>query len=219
MQSEAERLVLYKKCEELAASELSLRSQVQMYSDRYQEFQNAIQQSSQMVTSCHSEIEKMGKKIKKLEKERNDFRHRWEIAEQNQRKASEDVRISIALNWRFPSSDLFFLQYKLLEKEKRQSETKLDKLDKLSRALQQERSELQATIKNLSKPSATTENARPTPSTTAVNGHDASKTEPVETVTTDTNGSTPTPDSPNLYGSLFAVFFCNIHFILFRSFR
>lgn len=63
-----------------------------MYSERYQEFQNAIQQSSQMVTSCHTEIEKMGKKIKKLEKERNDFRHRWEIAEQNQRKAGEDVR-------------------------------------------------------------------------------------------------------------------------------
>jgi hypothetical protein len=33
----------------------------------------------------------MGKKIKKLEKERNDLRHRWEIAEQNQRKSSEDV--------------------------------------------------------------------------------------------------------------------------------
>ena len=83
---------MYKKCEELAASELSLRSQVQMYSERYQEFQNAIQQSSQMVTSCHTEIEKMGKKIKKLEKERNDFRHRWEITEQSQKKSVEDVR-------------------------------------------------------------------------------------------------------------------------------
>jgi predicted RNase H-like nuclease (RuvC/YqgF family) len=83
---------LYKKCEELATSELTLRSQVTVYAERYQEFQNAIQQSSQMVTSCHTEIEKMGKKIKKLEKERNDFRHRWEIAEQNQRKSSEDVR-------------------------------------------------------------------------------------------------------------------------------
>ncbi len=83
---------MYKKCEELATSELTLRSQVTVYAERYQEFQNAIQQSSQMVTSCHTEIEKMGKKIKKLEKERNDFRHRWEIAEQNQRKSSEDVR-------------------------------------------------------------------------------------------------------------------------------
>ena len=33
----------------------------------------------------------MGKKIKKLEKERGDFRHRWETAEQNQRKSTEDV--------------------------------------------------------------------------------------------------------------------------------
>jgi len=182
---------LYKKCEELAASELSLRSQVQMYSERYQEFQNAIQQSSQMVTSCHTEIEKMGKKIKKLEKEKNDFRHRWEIAEQSQRKSNED--------------------YKLLEKEKRQLEIKLDKLDKLSRALQQERSELQTTIKNLSKPPTTgnssTENdssthlASSSSSETAVNGHDASKNESVVTTTSDADGSTPLPESPNLYDS------------------
>jgi len=181
---------LYKKCEELAASELSLRSQVQMYSERYQEFQNAIQQSSQMVTSCHTEIEKMGKKIKKLEKEKNDFRHRWEIAEQSQRKSNED--------------------YKLLEKEKRQLEIKLDKLDKLSRALQQERSELQTTIKNLSKPPTTgnlsTENDSSThlassSSETAVNGHDASKNESVVTTTSDADGSTPLPESPNLYDS------------------
>ena len=38
-----------------------------------------------------------------------------------------------------------------MEKEKRQLESKFDKLDKLSRALQQERIDLQATIKNLSK--------------------------------------------------------------------
>ncbi len=50
----------------------------------------------------------------------------------------------------------FFFQYKLLEKEKRQLEIKLDKLDKLSRALQQERVDLQTTIKNLSKSTTTT---------------------------------------------------------------
>ncbi|CAF3662591.1 unnamed protein product [Rotaria sp. Silwood1] len=212
--SEAERLVLYKKCEELASSELSLRSQVQMYSERYQEFQNAIQQSSQMVTSCHAEIEKMGKKIKKLEKERNDFRHRWEVAEQNQRKANED--------------------FKLLEKEKRQLEIKLDKLDKLSRALQQERSDLQATIKKLSKSptTASTSSSVPPPPTTtvsssttsieedpsvhvnasstsevpissetAVNGHDVSKTDSVLSTTSNVDGSTTISESPNLYDS------------------
>jgi len=155
--TEAERLVLYKKCEELAGSEVTLRSQVTAYAERYQEFQSAIQQSSQMVTSCHSEIEKMGKKIKKLENERNDFRHRWEIAEQNQRKSNEDM--------------------KLMEKEKRQLDIKLDKLDRLCRALQQERSDLQTTIKTLTKSSTS-----------------SSSTTPIENDPT-------TDDSPNLYDS------------------
>lgn len=52
-----------------------------------------------------------------------------------------------------------------MEKEKRQLETKLDKLDKLSRALQQERIDLQATIKNLTK--ASTPPAPPAPPSTA----------------------------------------------------
>jgi hypothetical protein len=48
---------------------------------------------------------------------------------------------------------------KLMEKEKRQLDIKLDKLDKLCRALQQERLDLQATIKKLTKsPVTPTEN-------------------------------------------------------------
>jgi len=163
--TEAERLVLYKKCEELASSELTLRSQVTAYAERYQEFQSAIQQSSHMVTSCHTEIEKMGKKIKKLENERNDFRHRWEIAEQNQRKSNEDM--------------------KLMEKEKRQLDVKLDKLDRLCRALQQERSDLQTTIKNLTKSTATS----------IENDAASSAIEPNPSATTETD------ESPNLYDS------------------
>ena len=46
---------------------------------------------------------------------------------------------------------------KLLEKEKRQADIKLDKLDRLCRALQQERSDLQTTIKNLTKSSVKNE--------------------------------------------------------------
>lgn len=82
-------------------------------------------------------------------------------------------------------------------------ENKLDKLDKLSRALQQERSELQTTIKNLSKPTTTTENTLTTSQpdeTTATNGHDAPKTDPEETITTEPIELVPTPESPNLYG-------------------
>lgn len=43
---------------------------------------------------------------------------------------------------------------KILDKEKRQLDIKLDKLDRLCRSLQQERADLQGTIKNLSKTSA-----------------------------------------------------------------
>jgi predicted nucleic acid-binding Zn-ribbon protein len=67
------------------------------------------------------------------------------------------------------------LQYKLLEKEKRQLETKLDKLDKLSRALQQERSELQTTIKNLSKPASAITSSTENDSSTPVAGLNSSK--------------------------------------------
>ena len=76
-------------------------------------------------------------------------------------------------------------------------EAKLDKLDKLSRALQQERTELQTTIKNLSKPGTTTiSSSNGNESSTApeipVNGHETSKT--------------VTDESPNLYGqSLFSI--------------
>ena len=85
-------MVLYRKCEELATSELRLRSQVTAYAERYQEFENAIEQSRQMVTSCHEEIEKMGQKIKKLEQERNEYREQWNTAEQNHKKLNEDVK-------------------------------------------------------------------------------------------------------------------------------
>lgn len=77
------------------------------YAERYQDFQNAIEQSRQMVTSCHEEIEKMGTKIKKLEDERNDFRERWNTSEQNQKKLNEDVKEIIKF-FRFFSSKISF---------------------------------------------------------------------------------------------------------------
>ena len=83
--------MLYKKCEELAGSEGNLRAQLTMYSERYEEFQKVIKQSSDMVTSCQTEIEKMKIKIQTLEQERNEYRQRWEAAEQSTKKTNEDV--------------------------------------------------------------------------------------------------------------------------------
>lgn len=77
---------------------------------------------------------------------------------------------------------------KLMEKEKRQLDIKLDKLDRLCRALQQERSDLQATIKSLTKSSTSESSDTPT-------NNEASKNEAV------VSSTTAEPDqSPNLYG-------------------
>ncbi len=75
-----------------------------------------------------------------------------------------------------------------MEKEKRQLDVKLDKLDRLCRALQQERSDLQTTIKNLTKTSINDSST-----ITAENG--ATKKDEVVLSTT-----AETDESPNLYG-------------------
>jgi len=75
-----------------------------------------------------------------------------------------------------------------MEKEKRQLDVKLDKLDRLCRALQQERSDLQTTIKNLTKTSINDSST-----ITAENG--ATKKDEVVSSTT-----AETDESPNLYG-------------------
>jgi len=77
-----------------------------------------------------------------------------------------------------------------MEKEKRQLDVKLDKLDRLCRALQQERSDLQTTIKNLTKSSTTSSSAI----LAEGEGAASSATEPAPSTTTETD------NSPNLYG-------------------
>jgi uncharacterized protein YlxW (UPF0749 family) len=79
-----------------------------------------------------------------------------------------------------------------MEKEKRQLDIKLDKLDRLCRALQQERSDLQTTIKNLTKSSTSSSSVAPLENDTSNSAIE--NDEVVSSVTTDTNGS------PNLYG-------------------
>ena len=85
----------------------------------------------------------------------------------------------------------------------------MDKLDKLSRALQQERVELQTTIKNLSKPAKGLSENEPVATPTEINtsnGHDlAASTDvvpPFSDTTTTTDGSA---SSANLYGESIAV--------------
>ncbi|XP_058788602.1 gamma-taxilin [Phymastichus coffea] len=66
------------KIKELHAVESNLRSQVQMYTEKYDEFQNALSKSNEIFGGFNAEMEKMSKKILKLEKDNNMWKTRWE---------------------------------------------------------------------------------------------------------------------------------------------
>ncbi|KAL7287759.1 hypothetical protein TKK_0018140 [Trichogramma kaykai] len=71
------------KIKELQIIEANLRSQVDMYSEKYEEFQNTLTKSNQVFGGFNTEIEKMTKKIVKLEKETNMWKKRWEKSNAN----------------------------------------------------------------------------------------------------------------------------------------
>ncbi|XP_035453053.2 gamma-taxilin [Spodoptera frugiperda] len=69
------------KIMELQGTETSLRSQLAVYTDKYDEFQNALVKSNKMFTGFKEQMEMMSKKIKKLEKESLSWKTRWETSQ------------------------------------------------------------------------------------------------------------------------------------------
>ncbi|KAJ8708984.1 hypothetical protein PYW07_008810 [Mythimna separata] len=84
------------KIMELQGTETSLRGQLAVYTDKYDEFQNALVKSNQMFGGFKEQMEKMSKKIKKLEKESLSWKTRWETSQTalldmcGERQASEE---------------------------------------------------------------------------------------------------------------------------------
>ncbi|XP_051175715.1 alpha-taxilin-like isoform X2 [Leptopilina boulardi] len=70
------------RLKEMQAQEVGLRSQISMYTDKYDEFQNALTKSNQVFGGFNEEMEKMSKKIYKLEKETGLWKQRWEKSHQ-----------------------------------------------------------------------------------------------------------------------------------------
>jgi hypothetical protein len=70
------------KCQELQTTEMNLRSQISLYTDKYDEFQNALTRSNEVFGGFKGEMEKMSKKICKLEKETSSWKQRWEKSHQ-----------------------------------------------------------------------------------------------------------------------------------------
>ncbi|XP_043075817.1 alpha-taxilin isoform X2 [Puntigrus tetrazona] len=118
-----------KKCYAMREQELQMKKQLVLYSQKFDEFQNTLAKSNEIYITFKQEMEKMTKKMKKLEKESSIWKTRFEscnkalveMIEERSEKAKE--------------FELFTL--------------KIDRLETLCRALQDERKSLYAKIKEI----------------------------------------------------------------------
>ncbi|XP_063375444.1 gamma-taxilin [Cydia amplana] len=84
------------KIMELQGTETALRGQLGLYTEKYDEFQNALVKSNQVFGGFKEQMEQMSKKIKKLEKESLSWKKRWETSQTalldmcGERQASEE---------------------------------------------------------------------------------------------------------------------------------
>ncbi|KAH7936651.1 hypothetical protein HPB49_002016 [Dermacentor silvarum] len=148
------QLVLKQVCEsqrqqeELAARESHLREELSSHASKYEEFQGALVQSNQLFRTFKQDMEKMSKKIKKLEKETAQWKSRWE--------ASNKALADITAEKHGRDKELVAVQQRVIT------------LEKLCRALQLERNELSLKVKELG--GVGVDSATETPgSTTVVN--------------------------------------------------
>ncbi|XP_058060956.1 alpha-taxilin [Anopheles bellator] len=128
-----------KQLAELHAVEGHLRGQVNMYSDKYGEFQDSLKKSKTIYEGYQEDMKKMSKKMKTLEKETMAWKARWESSNATVQKMLDDQ----------------------IDREKHFTKTarQLSQLQKLCRTLQAERATYLAALKeaNVALPSATAE--------------------------------------------------------------
>ncbi|XP_024900047.1 gamma-taxilin isoform X1 [Pteropus alecto] len=117
------------KYEEMKHQEVQLKQQLSLYMDKFEEFQTTMAKSNELFTTFKQEMEKMTKKIKKLEKEMLIWRTKWESNNKALLQMAEEKTIR--------------------DKEYRSSQMKLERLEKLFRALQMERNELSEKVEVL----------------------------------------------------------------------
>ncbi|KAI7795479.1 gamma-taxilin [Triplophysa rosa] len=117
------------KCELMKEQEHQLKQQLTLYMDKFEEFQTTLAKSNEVFTTFRQEMEKMTKKIKKLEKETTLWRTKWETNNQTLLQMAEEKTVRDN-------------NYKALQ-------GKLDRLEKLCRALQRERNDLNQKLKSI----------------------------------------------------------------------
>ncbi|XP_024055061.2 alpha-taxilin [Terrapene carolina triunguis] len=116
-------------CELMKQQETHLKQQLALYTEKFEEFQNTLSKSSEVFTTFKQEMEKMTKKIKKLEKETTVYRSRWESSNKALLEMAEEKT--------------------LRDKELEGLQVKIQRLEKLCRALQTERNDLNKKVQDL----------------------------------------------------------------------
>uniref|UniRef100_A0A3B3QV17 Taxilin alpha n=1 Tax=Paramormyrops kingsleyae TaxID=1676925 RepID=A0A3B3QV17_9TELE len=151
-------------CELMKQQEVHLKQQLSLYTEKFEEFQNTLSKSNEVFTTFKQEMEKVGspsprsgpascrwsrlpggpwslracawpqmtKKIKKLEKETTMYRSRWESSNRALLEMAEEKTVR--------------------EKELECLQGKVQRLEKLCRALQTERNELSKRVQGLGGP-------------------------------------------------------------------
>uniref|UniRef100_A0A671T7Z4 Eukaryotic translation initiation factor 3 subunit I-like n=1 Tax=Sinocyclocheilus anshuiensis TaxID=1608454 RepID=A0A671T7Z4_9TELE len=110
--------------------EVHLKQQLSLYTEKFEEFQNTLSKSNEVFTTFKQEMEKMTKKIKKLEKETTMYRSRWESSNKALLEMAEEKM--------------------LRDKDFESLQVKVQRLEKLCRALQIERNELSKKVQGVS---------------------------------------------------------------------
>ncbi|XP_038307344.1 gamma-taxilin-like isoform X4 [Canis lupus familiaris] len=80
------------KYEEMKQQEVQLKQQLSLYMDKFEEFQTTMAKSNELFTTLRQEMEKMTKKIKKLEKDMIMWRTKWENNNRVLLQMAEEVR-------------------------------------------------------------------------------------------------------------------------------
>ncbi|XP_026205245.1 alpha-taxilin [Anabas testudineus] len=126
-------------CELMKQQEVHLKQQLSLYTEKFEEFQTTLSKSNEVFTTFKQEMEKMTKKIKKLEKETAMYRSRWESSNKALLEMTEEKAVR--------DRDFEALQ------------GKVQRLEKLRRALKVERNELNKKVQNLSGQESSTTGA------------------------------------------------------------
>ncbi|XP_010731446.2 alpha-taxilin [Larimichthys crocea] len=159
-------------CELMKQQEVHLKQQLSLYTEKFEEFQTTLSKSNEVFTTFKQEMEKMTKKIKKLEKETAMYRSRWESSNKALLEMAEEKSVR--------DRDFEALQ------------GKVQRLEKLRRALKVERNELNKKVQNLSDPHSGTAGAP-----TSDPGTDSPSPPPTDTLLEPSSepSSNPIPDT------------------------